>query len=104
MSRSDTGSIAYRARSTDTGVFGPLLIYVGLGLLVGIGAGARAALALLSRVPASFAFDPYLSVAPRLVVSVAGIGGVLAGWFVAALVLWRAPGRVRRPRCGRRTM
>jgi hypothetical protein len=77
-----------------------VLVFVLSGLVGGAVAAMVAWLALPSRVPPSFAFDPYLSVTPLVIATAAAIGGVLVGWFLAALALTRAPGRFRCPQCG----
>lgn len=44
--------------------------------------------------------DPLQSGGESLAVAAGTAGGVLAGWFIAALVVSRAPGELRCPRCG----
>jgi hypothetical protein len=46
------------------------------------------------------ATDPLQSAVPWLVLAAGTAGGVVAGWFVAAFVVSRAPGKLRCPRCG----
>lgn len=64
-----------------------------------LGGAAAAAYALLNLGPGGIAYF-YLSPAPLLVVAAAYVGGVVAGWFLAFLILSWAPGQFRCPRCG----
>jgi hypothetical protein len=101
-------SDALGGRTIAVSTHRPAAAHDGIGVSVfvlsGIVGGAVAAPfawgALTGRVPPSFAFDPYLSVTPLVIVTAAAIGGVLGGWFIAALALSRTPGMFRCPQCG----
>jgi hypothetical protein len=78
----------------------PLLIYLVSGLVGGIAAVAWGALAFSWPTTLESVTDPIQSAVPWFVLAAGAVGGVVAGWFVAALVLSRAPGKLRCPRCG----
>lgn len=92
--------MALRVRPNRTGGYSALLIYIGFGLVGGVAAGAWATVALEWPATMESATDPFLSAIPWMSASAATVGGVLVGWFVAALVVSRAPGQLRCPRCG----
>lgn len=92
--------MAFRVRPSRTGGYSALLIYIGFGLVGGVAAGAYATLALEWPATLESATDPFLSGVPWISATAATVGGVLAGWFVAALVVSRAHGKLRCPRCG----
>ena len=92
--------MAFGVRPCRTGGYSALLIYIGFGLVGGVAGGAYAALALEWPATLESATDPFLSAVPWMSSAATTVGGVLAGWFVAALVVSRAPGQLRCPRCG----
>jgi hypothetical protein len=92
--------MAHGVRPSRTGGYSALLIYIAFGVVGGIAAGAYAALALEWPATLESATDPFLSAVPWLSGAAATVCGVLGGWFVAALLVSRAPGRLRCPRCG----
>ena len=77
-----------------------MLVYLVLGVFGGATAAVGATLIL--RLPATLetVTDPFLSATPWIVLGTAIAGGVIAGWLAAALIVSRAPGQVRCPRCG----
>lgn len=89
--------MAYGVHSHEDRRFNALLAYLLLGVLGGAIAATTAA--FVFRFPATLetATDPFLSAAPVLVLGAATLGGVVAGWFIAAVVVSRAPGKLRCP-------
>jgi hypothetical protein len=81
----------------------PAVAYI-LGGVIGGTVGLLFAAAALEEgtfSPSATVFHPSATVLGSLAPGAAAtLGGVLAGWFVVALTLAWAPGRIRCPRCG----
>ena len=87
-------------RSPRSDRWSALLIYLASGLVGGTSGAVYAILTIKWHSDAETLTNPFLYSGPLGALAAAVAGGVLAGWFVAALVLSRAPGRLRCPRCG----
>jgi hypothetical protein len=96
----DTAGMASVDRAGRTSRYNAVLAYLASGLVGGIAGGVFAALTLQWRSDAETVTNPFLSSAPLFSLAAAVAGGILAGWFVAALIVSRAPGQRRWPRCG----
>jgi hypothetical protein len=76
----------------------PLIAFVLAGV---VGGALGTLLAVVNLRPPPFLdTNPATVAAPLLVAAVSMAAGVLAGWFLAILVLWWTPGRLHCPRCG----
>jgi len=89
--------LGMKSRTTADGYW-PLVAFALAGI-VGGAAGALFAGMGLDSWPFP-EYHPAFVPARLLVASAAVVGGVLAGWFLAILVLSWAPGQSRCPRCG----
>src|SRR5512132_2902349 len=89
--------LGMKSRTTPDGYW-PLVSFALAGI-VGGAAGALFAGMGLDSWPFP-EYHPAFAPARLLVASAAVVGGVLAGWFLAILVLSWAPGQSRCPRCG----
>ena len=91
--RAHTGSVGVGRAQERADGWG-LLAFVGAGFL-----GGAVALAFVYLGSGGFSILDATSLSFIMMVATVA-GGVLAGWFVAVLVLSRARGEVRCPRCG----
>ena len=89
-----------KARSRPRGRVTPVVAYVVSGIIGGT-TGLLVAMDAIRRDRSGPGLHPVETAwIPPLVTMVAIVAGVLVAWFLTAVILSRAPGRVRCPRCG----
>jgi hypothetical protein len=89
-----------KARSRPRGRITPVVAYAVSGIIGGT-AGLLVAMDAFRRDRSGPALHPVEAAwIPPLATMVAIVSGVLVAWFLTAVIVSRAPGRVRCPRCG----